>query len=335
MGNGGVGSETLRGSRLILRRDLAHMTAQGNAGWLFDIGPGWYAEGEFLVEIRAFVQLGRERVRWNLQSPARVAAMFQPESFFFTAHWKTSPGEGEYDLFGDYFLNRQSRAIHRLGAPVDFLDINDLEGGDASRYRLFLLCNCFALRDEQVEKLRRLFARSGATVVWFYAPGFVCPEGASVERMVRLTGLSLRLLPEAGGMLVDTNGRTFGLPGMHQPRFVVEDASAEQLGRWKDGSGVAFARKQVDGFTSVYVGTAPVPAEILRWLAQEAGVRLWSSQPDIVYACTDAASITATSDGEREIRLPKPMRLWQSDSSRQTVFRLKMRAGETGVFIAS
>jgi hypothetical protein len=335
MGNGGVGSETLRGSRLILRRDLAHMTAQGNAGWLFDIGPGWYAEGELLEEIRAFVQLGRERVRWNLQSPAQVAAVFQPESFFFTAHWKTSPGEGEYDLFGDYFLNRQSRAIHRLGAPVDFLDINDLEGGDASRYRLFLLCNCFALRDEQVEKLRRLFARSGATVVWFYAPGFVCPEGASVERMVRLTGLSLRLLPEAGGMLADANGRTFGLPGMHQPRFVVEDASAEQLGRWKDGSGVAFARKQVDGFTSVYVGTAPVPAEILRWLAQEAGVRLWSSQPDIVYACTDAVSVTATSDGEREIRLPKPMRLWQSDSSRQTVFRLKMRAGETVVFIAS
>jgi len=335
MGNGGVGSETLRGSRLILRRDLAHMMTQGNAGWLFDIGPGWFAEKEFLEEIRAFVQLGRERVRWNLQSCAQVAAVFQPESFFFTAHWKTSPGEGEYDLFGDYFLNRQCRAIHRLGAPVDFLDINDLNPGDARRYQLLLLCNCFTLSDEQVEKLRRLFARSGATVVWFYAPGFVCPEGASVERMVRLTGLSLRLLPEAGGILVDTNGRTCGLPGVHQPRFVVEDTSAEQLGRWNDGSGVAFARKQVNGFTSVYVGTAPVPAEILRPLAQEAGVRLWSSHPDIVYACTDAVSVTATSGGEREIQLPKPMRYWQNDSSRQKVFRLKMREGETAVFIAS
>ncbi len=335
MGNGGVGSETLRGSRLILRRDLAHMTAQGNAGWLFDIGPGWYAEGEFLEEIRAFVQLGRERVRWNLQSPAQVAAVFQPESFFFTAHWKTSPGEGEYDLFGDYFLNRQSRAIHRLGTPVDFLDINDLKESDASRYRLFLLCNCFTLNGEQVERLRRLFAQSGATVVWFYAPGFVCHEGVSVERMSRLTGFSLRLLTEAGAMLIETGGRTFGLPGMHQPRFVVEDASAGELGRWKDGSGVAFARKQVDGFTSVYVGTAPVPVEILRPIAQEAGVRLWSSQPDIVYACADAVSVTATADGEREIRLPKPMRLWQSDSGRQTVFRLRMHEGETVVFIAS
>jgi hypothetical protein len=62
---------------------------------------------------------------------------------------------------------------------------------------------------------------------------------------------------------------------------------------------------------------------------------LWSSHPDIVYACTDAVSVTATSDGEREIQLPKPMRYWQNDSSRQKVFRLKMREGETAVFIAS
>ncbi|MEJ5252324.1 MAG: hypothetical protein HPY54_04730 [Chthonomonadetes bacterium] len=335
MGNGGVGNESLRGSRLILRRDLAQMTAQGNAGWLFDIGPGWYAEREFLEEIRAFVQLGRERVRWNLQSPAQVAAVFQPESFFATAHWKSAPGEGEYDLFGDYFLNRQSRAIHRLGAPVDFLDLADLQKGDTQSYRLLLMVNCFALGDEQVERLRALLAGSGVTVVWFYAPGFVCPEELSVERMSRLTGFSLRLLPEPGRMLVEAGGRTFGLPGTHRPRFVVEDASAEELGRWQDGSGVAMARKQMEGYTSVYVGTAPVPAEILRAIAQEAKVHMWSNQPDIVYACADAVSITAATDGEREIYLPKPMRRWQSQSGGQSsFFRLRMREGETVVFIA-
>lgn len=332
MGNGGVGSESLRGSRLILRRDLAQMIAQGNAGWLFDIGPGWYAEREFLEEIRALVQLGKERARWSLQSPAQVAAVFQPESFFVTAHWKSAPGAGEYDLFGDYFLNRQSRAIHRLGAPVDFLDIADLREDDARRYRLFLLCNCFALSDEQVERLRRLFAGSGATVVWFYAPGFVSSEGLSVERMSRLTGFALRLLPDTGRMLIEASGKTFGLPGTYQPRFVVQEPSSEELGRWVDGSGVAFARKQVDGFTSVYVGTAPLPAEILRQLALQAGVTLWSSQPDVVYASTDVVSVTATTTGAREIRLPQPMRRWRSLSSKLQVLVLTLREGETVIF---
>jgi len=90
----------------------------------------------------------------------------------------------------------------------------------------------------------------------------------------------------------------------------------------------------VDGFTSVYVGTAPILAEVLRPIAQEAGVRLWSSQPDIVYGCADAVSVTATTDGEREIHLPKPMRLWQSRSTNQAIFRLRMREGETAVFTA-
>lgn len=333
MGNGGVGSESLRGSRLILRRDLAQMTAQGNAGWLFDIGPGWYAEREFLDEIRSFVQLGKERVRWNLQSPAQVVAVFQPESFFVTAHWKTARGDGEYDLFGDYFLNKQSRAIQRIGAPVDFVDLADLREEDARRYRLFLLCNCFALEDEQIKRLRRLFEGSGATVVWLYAPGFVSSEGLSVERVSRLTGIAVRLLSDEGRMLIEADGRTFGLPGMHRPRFVVEDASAEVLGRWADGSGVAFTRKRAHGFTSVYVGTAPVPAESLRQLAWQAGVTLWSSQPDVVYASADCVSVTATTDGEREIRLPQPMRRWKALSSRGQVFRLWMREGETAIFI--
>lgn len=332
MGNGGVGSESLRGSRLILRRDLAQMTAQGNAGWLFDIGPGWYAEREFLDEIRSFVQLGRERARWSLQSPAQAAAVFQPESFFVTAHWRTARGDGEYDLFGDYFLNKQSRSIHRLGAPVDFLDLADLRHEDARRYRLFLLCNCFLLSDEQAQRLRRLFAGSGATVVWFYAPGFVSSEGLSVDRMSRLTGVTLRRLSDAGTMLIKAAGKTFGLPGVHQPRFVVEDASAEVLGRWADGSGVAFAAKQVDGFTSVYVGTAPVPAEHLRQLASGAGVTLCSSLPDVVYASDDCVSVTATRDGEREVRLPQPMRLRHDLSDKRQVFSLMMREGDTVVF---
>jgi hypothetical protein len=85
----------------------------------------------------------------------------------------------------------------------------------------------------------------------------------------------------------------------------------------------------VDGFTSVYVGTAPILAKVLRPIAQEAGVRLWSSQPDIVYGCADAVSVTATTDGEGEIHLPKPMRLWQSRSTNQAIFRLRMREGET------
>ncbi len=332
-GNGGYGAETLRGSRLILRRDLAQMMAQGNAGWLFDIGPGWYAERELLDEIRAFVQVGRERARWNLASPAQICAVYQPESFFVTAHWKTARGGPDTDLFNEYFLNRQSRAVHRIGTPVDFLDLADLRAEDARRYRLLLFVNCFYLNDRQAEQLRRILSGSGATAVWMYAPAFVSAQGVSVERMSRLTGLSLKILNGDAPMLIASGTMRFGLPGMHFPRFAVQEPSVEVLGTWTDGAGVAFARKRMDGYTSVYVGTAPIPAEILRRLAIDAGVTMWSSALDIVYACTDAVSVTASTAGERDIRLPRPMRRWQADRARRQLHHLRLAEGETALFV--
>jgi hypothetical protein len=101
--------------------------------------------------------------------------------------------------------------------------------------------------------------------------------------------------------------RRFGLSASYGPRFVVTSRDCEVLGRWADNGEPAFARKRVDGWTSVYVGAAPVPVEILRALSFAADVRLWSSQPDIVRATEDAVMLVATSPGERVLTLARPM----------------------------
>ena len=110
-------------------------------------------------------------------------------------------------------------------------------------------------------------------------------------------------VPSAGSRVA----RRFGLSASHGPRFVVTSPDCEVLGRWVDNGEPAFARKKMDGWTSVYVGAAPVPVEILRALASAAGVRLWSSQPDIVRATEDAVMLVATSPGERVLTLARPM----------------------------
>ncbi len=100
---------------------------------------------------------------------------------------------------------------------------------------------------------------------------------------------------------------SFGVNESHFPRFVVREKGVENLGEWTDGAGTAFAVKSYEGYTSVYVGTAPLPVQILRLLAERAGVRMWSSMNDIVYATEDAVMIVATEKGARTLTLPKPM----------------------------
>jgi hypothetical protein len=58
---------------------------------------------------------------------------------------------------------------------------------------------------------------------------------------------------------------------------------------------------------SVYVGTAPLPPIVLRWLTVRAGVHLWSSESDIVTGTRDAAMLVAATTGARTILLPREM----------------------------
>ena len=124
---------------------------------------------------------------------------------------------------------------------------------------------------------------------------------------------------------------SFGTKKERFPRFVVADGNAKPLGFWADRDDVAFAWKERDGWNSVYVGTAPLPVEILRWLAQKSGAKLWSTKSDIVRATEDVAMIIATENGERSFRLPKQLKNVETGISSKE-HRLDMELGEVKIF---
>ena len=349
-GHGGMGSGTLEGSRRILQRDLGAAFANGVGGWLLDFGPlnrapeGWYAGAPLIEEIRRLVDLGKRRMLQRIDSEADVCVLEDPESFHATAHWSagkpwTNYGIKSTDYFNHWFLNTQSRAIHRIGAPSDVLYRFDVRPPDARRYRMMLFVNSFFLSPAEAQRIRSLLRDSGCLVVWYYAPGFIAPDRLNVRQMEELTGFRFSVLEDPGPMMIrcaegfDAFPPAFGVDEKHYPRFVALNQDAEVLGRWSDGMGTAFAVREYEGHTSVYVGSAPVPATILRYLAQRAGVRLWSSHEDIVYAVHDAAMIVAAHAGMRTFTLPRPMMPAEGGAAR-VEHQLDLQYGDVRIFVA-
>lgn len=269
--------------------------------------------------MKKFVALGEKRKELDLTSAAEIAAVYDAKSLFVTKHWKAEEpyrkGADCMDYFSQWFCDSQARSLHRLGAPVDFLYRFDLLRKDADKFRLYLMMNTFYLTSREIEVLKSLFRNSGATVVWFYAPGFVSPEKLDVEQMENLTGFSFKIHTEPGPMQIKTKiededgciEMEFGTKPARFPRFSVIDEDVEPLGFWSGTNDVAFAMKKMQGWTSIYVGTAPVPVEILRWFVKISGGLLWSTEADIVKATKDAAMIVATGNGKRLLQMPKPM----------------------------
>ncbi|MFH0989165.1 MAG: hypothetical protein V1799_04015 [bacterium] len=352
---GGTGFDTLEGTLRILRRDITQVFAQGCGGWLFEFGHipsfkanrGWYDSEPMIKEVRGWMELGQKRPELAVDSVAEIAAVYDVKSFFATQHWKAEEPWGGFgisisDFFNHWLLNTQARTIHRIGAPVDFLYRFDLRISDARRYKLFIMPNLFYLTANEVQQLRIMFKGSGATVIWYYAPGYITPKRFDLHQMEMLTGFKFERIDQPGSMMIDCAegrellgfGEKFGVKKDHFPRFVV-DASASPvrvLGRWTDNNEVAFARRDYEGWKSVYAGSGPLPVELLRPLAEKAGVRLWSSEPDVIRATRDAVMITATSKGGRTLQLHKRMR--PSETSNLAIeHTLEMEHGDVKVFV--
>ena len=285
-------------------------------------------------------------MKLDISSIAQIAAVYDIKSFFSTTHWKADQpwydyGIGYSDFFNHWFINSQARTFHRIGAPMDFLHNFDLKQTDSQKYRLMFMVNMFHLTTAEIGQVKALLRNSGAIVVWYYAPGFISSTKLDLARMEELTGFKFKILTEPGLMMIRAKIKTstrplklrFGVNASHHPRFAIADKTFENLGLWQDIDEVAFAMKEHDGYRSVYVGTAPLPAPILRWLAKVAEVPLWSSQPDIVRATEDAVQIVATDKGDRKLTLHKPMASIDGGGPSKEHL-LKMDFGEVKIFTA-
>jgi hypothetical protein len=355
---GGSGSETVEGTLRILRRDIGQVFATGDAGWLFDFGhldppfkanKSWYDDPPMIKMIRDLLTLGdKQRPKLDISPVAEIAAVYEPKSWLATKSWKAEEPWLTYgivisEFIGHWLVNCGARTINRIGAPADFVYRFDLTPADRKRFKLYLMVNTFSLTDGEVKQLRELFRGSGATVVWFYAPGYIGEHTFEPARMEDLTGFSFKRLDTPGPMMIrgkiEANDvkffREFGTKKPQHPRFAVvprKDEAVRVHGTWTDNEEIAFASKEYDGFTSVYVGTGPVPAEILRWIAGKAGVKLWSTKMDNVRATKDAAMIVATEEGERVLRLPSPMVPVEGGAA-SAEHRLSMQFGEVRLFV--
>ncbi|MBN1543531.1 hypothetical protein JW992_15425 [candidate division KSB1 bacterium] len=321
---GGDGCTDVDASLKIIERDLAQVLARGAGGWLFDFGPvlrtgkSWYRDPRLIDLVHNYMQWGEKRSRMQLDSISQVAAVYDARTFAATRHWRADPpftkGGDNLDYFMRWFMDSQARVLHRLGAPVDFLYHFDLQADDLKRHKIWFMVNVFYLTDDQIQRLKSLLRDSGMTVVWFYAPGFIHPDRLDLARMQDLTGFEFEIKSNPGSMLIRTVAEegerdseiVFGVDEKRAPRFVVKDAD-QVLGVWHDSGEPAFAEKSVEGYRSVYLGSAPAPTAVLRRLAQNAGARLWSSEPDLVMACRDIAAVVATTPGQRTLALPEPL----------------------------
>jgi hypothetical protein len=237
----------------------------------------------------------------------------------------------DWDMFSRS-LGRLRNQCDLSGAAIGYYLLEDFISGVVPPCKVYLFPNAFQLSDAQIKAIRGRLEREGATAIWNYAAGYLGPNGPDPVRMATLTGIAITAddgpaTSKGVGLLT---GESLGsiipdrkTPLNFKPRFVVQDQTAEPLGRYHGDGAVSSARKQVGKMRSLYLGEVGVSAAALGRLFKSAGVHLWTDDGSVVVTDGRFLMIHTGQTGLKPIAVPKGVKL------KPITGRIERREGDT------
>lgn len=294
---------TLAESRQLLVRNVAQEATRNFATWWMDLGAsGWFNDARLWEDMKQLRGMDEEFLKKPTPFRPEVAAVIDERSM-----WRVAAGGNLVTVPGIY----EARApLGRLGAPYGQYLLDDVLAGRVTA-KLYVFLNAWSL--SAAERAQLLRATRGAARVWCFAPGYFEDNRISPEAMRQLTGFDLKKVTPATALVRVTDSgkragltRDFGTQKVPQPLFAAADAtSAEVLATYPDNSAAVALRRGPDGL-SMFVGPPGLASELLRAVAREAGVHLFTESDCNVYASGRFVALHAAQDGPITVNIGRP-----------------------------
>jgi hypothetical protein len=245
----------------------------------FDIHGGYYDDPEIMAGVKQLGAIRSKALATERDSVAEVLVLVDERSPHYVRF--RNPAH----LPGSFLRDLLSAQVAELGfvAPFDSALLSDLDTLDVGRYKLVLVLNAFYLDTAQRQLIQSKLKTNQRTIVWLYAPGYFDEHDSGLERVRDITGIEIA--PDSAGAATTIDWRGGSTPIAPTPRLaadplVVTDQQTVVLAvRSDDPQRVVAAQRSFGDWTSVYSATAPIPAAVLKRIADSAGVHLYDPDP--------------------------------------------------------
>lgn len=249
----------------MLKREFAEVLCHGINGWWYPIESTYFNHPPILDLFARMQITGRAALRFPRDSDADIAVVADFKSLLHSAPSHSAaisdPAAGPFPALLEGFRVQE---ISRIGAPVDFIGLDDLLADPSPRYKLVILLNTFALDNARRRLIDLRLRRPGRTLLWMFAPGIFNPDAGSgaaggqeldTRHMNSLLGHSVEL----------TTGRAFPY------ELRLSEQGWRAFPSWEPGQKFGYVRRpetRVDARArSVSFFTHPIPAYPMRFTA--------------------------------------------------------------------
>jgi hypothetical protein len=320
---------------------LAH-----NAGmtWMDLWGQGWLDSPDIWHELGGLRDLAAVRGQITPSpQPPDVAMLVDEASLAYLKSDSNSLGQNLVVKTRDLLL--------RAGVSVGFYLQSDVTHEDFPDAKLYIFVNALRVTTTERQAIRERLQRPGKTLVWLYAPALFDEKGLATSESSEVVGMALRLQSwnaRGGSQITEAKHpiterlrtiRRLGQEEVLNPSYAVSDPQATVLAEYTgSGSASLAVREHPSGWKTVFVGDPHLSMELLRGLFAYAGVHVYDTQDDIVYASEGVLLIHAPTSGQRTLTLPRKALVY--DVLENTLiaadtrtFRTNLRARTTRLFL--
>lgn len=324
-------------SIMVLRREWGAMMIHGDGiVWLNILRQPVFQVPGIMRDICRMAHAGNASLAFDRGSNAEIAVITRQRSSHYAA------------FYGAGVIRAQ---LYRAGAPVDIYSSEDISSIKPGKYKLVIVIMAQLLTDSERKQLNRLKSEN-TTFLWSMGTGYINETGFSISAMDKLTGLKFKKtigdlpvmdLSRYNFKYLDKNVKFFVLGmamGQHGAAYfqLEKEAGLEILGTVPRDNGIVFAAKQMSGWRSVAYPGFVVPGAIIREIAAQAGVHIYSAGDNGFYCNRHFMVVSAPLSGGRvTINLPAETQVWdifaeQSINTSGSSFTIDMSPKSTSVF---
>ena len=274
-------------------REFMMRAAKRTGLWWFDMFEGWFYDDKLMEEIGELIDKSKKLVDIPKKSNSEVAVFVSSESLYYAN--KCSKANSELIVL-------QRGGLARMGCPHDLFSLNDIDRIDPDAYKLYIFLDAYYLTDSQRTFINEKLKDGNRTLLFVNACDYINDDGISKENFESMLGMKIEQL-EKDENIITAFDTIYGFSAPKTPTWYVSDDAAETLGTYRISNKSGLARKKFDNYTMCFSGVGNMTHEVLRNIARDSGVHIYTENGIAVYTNTAFVGVYNTKSEFTEVNL--------------------------------
>ncbi len=255
----------------VMRREFMQRMARRSGHWWFDMMGGWFKDEKVMEEITNLISVSNKLMDVPRTSASEIAVFVSCESLYYVnkmSHLNTE------------LICNQRGALGKLGTPYDIFSLNDIDTLDMSQYKLVVFLDAFCLTEKQRKTVNAL-KKNNRTLLFMSACDIISDKGYFVSDMEKMLEMKMENI---GGDETEIVCENVSYGYKASKNFAFSSGDGVCVGKYGKSGKPALIKNQKDGYTVIFSGLGNMHQDVLREIAREAGVHIYTEDSTAVFA---------------------------------------------------